>query len=752
MMTAAAYRREELPKLRAKLAADPDAVVWHTPSGNSHCLPVVDFHNPSLKNPLREGFRDLRDLTGYQLARLLARTPLFNTYEWQAFAIVPLESPPIRMRVQKERQATDYYRDPGTGETMAVNPFTLDVRAPVGVRVVLDCDDRGATFGELGFDRNKHAIQLYLEKVLPRNSVTGASFRGSLWEEHPDAAAEDTSAESSEEMKKFPGGHTNTEEVARSGVFGPVWQERGGSGKILCVTDKGRGDTTSAGQQQGRELLALSDGAELTLEDVSDTEGCIPGALVPTGKKVSRGDINQDPGGQQGAAEDAQQRGFEEDAAVYKTEAAELVRVLAQLRDDEDWLNLRTILPRGEELLSSVFPDGSNWVRGDARKKLDQAVSRTRDALDLFRQRCLQSEAQASPPQGNDGPPPPPGNKAEQLDETKTSFYRAWLQSQGEKLVRNAIANFSEQDEEAIRRVLRAHDDEYYAKQYGEAFLVDEIMESVRAVRLQSKAVTSLASLEQRYGAVVDEYLAKSGPGLVSSPFSLLPTPAQLLGAGGKSSSGGKTSGRASNAAEEWVRGLLSSNNRRELLRLALSRDHGSLVFAHLGVLLFIHQDGLFELEGRGARIPSHWRESIQRYGAALFASVFPEEFAHREPVTILSGLPIDLRRDDEQYVLHLFFDGFYFLSSRKEAAARVVLLADGFSGGQLQPVYPGLGSEKGFRERAEPRAAAPVVGGGEKDGDGGGGPALTKNQRKKKKKGGSSGASSSSVAGGAQA
>ena len=720
-MTSSSTYAAELRELRAGLRSDPDALVWHMTSGNSHCLEIPDFHDPSIKAPLSGPFRNIQNLTGYQLARLLARAPLFNTHELQAFAIVDLETPPVPLRVQQDRESSDVYTDPSTGKRMVVQSFTLDMRYPVPIRVVVDCDCRGRTFGELGFDRERHAIQLFSEKILPMNIRTGTPFPSALWGENPDSEVDEKSSSggmnsSSEEdsagrtallRKKFPGGHTNLLQLALSELA-----EVGASGKVLSVRNVTDGASSGTGGIE-KGLLAIGSssgdgGGDRAVEVVSDEDeiGSVSTALVvktgTTGADNSRNSAAQENDGTSDA--EIPPEDYDNLREAYKQEAADLVRILAALRDDEDWLTLRnSTLPRAKKLLTNTFPDGSNFVRGDARKKLDQAIARAEEAVACF-------ESASSKDHGE-------------------GVYRTWVATQAEKLVRNAILNFAERDEEAIRKVLRAHDEEFYERQYGPAFLVDEIMESVTAVRLQKPEITSVADLDRRYGAVVDEYytLLSSRPDapVWPTPFALLPPPQQL--------SDPKKNKAFYRDASEWVRTL----TRRDLLRLAFSRDHQTMAFAHLAVLLFVHQDGRFggEKDSRCKKLPSYWRESIQRLGVALFATVFPSEFKKKEPVTILSGLPIDLRRDDEQYVVHLFFDGWYW-GGKKEAAARVVLLADGYSGGQMQPVHPALGSEKAFAERNEARTPPPTS--PNPAGSGGGAVSqqgLSKNQRKRQKK-----------------
>lgn len=409
----------------------------------------------------------------------------------------------------------------------------------------------------------------------------------------------------------------------------------------------------------------------------------------------------------------------EEAVARFKSEALDLVRVLAALRDDEDYVLLRQKLSRARDLLGARFADGTNHVRGDARKRLDQGIAKAAPALSAFAERC----------QIAGGPTDNKSNGSPDSDEVtrRSSVYLAWLRTQGDKLVRNTVVSFTELDEDAIRKVFRGHDGEFYARQYGDGFLSDKIMDSVHRVRLQKRSIRALADLEATYGGVVDEYFSllaaenngTSSPTTAWPAFALLPAPKQMMD---------PVKNKAHHPhASDWVRTL----SRRDLLRLAFSRDHRNMLFAHLAVLLFIHQDASFT-GAREPKPPPYWRESIQRFAVALFATVFPEELGARKPVTILSGLPIDFRRDDEQYVLHLFFDGWYFASARKDAAARVVLLADGYAGGQMQHVFPGLGDGRGFLARAERRVAAPAA----NDADATT-PAPTKNQKKNAKKGG---------------
>ena len=85
--------QEEVREFRALMRRKPGHLVWRTLIQQT-CLPLIDgFHKEQRFDaggiPLNEVLRDIRGVTGYQLARLLARMPLMNRYEWQAFAIVP---------------------------------------------------------------------------------------------------------------------------------------------------------------------------------------------------------------------------------------------------------------------------------------------------------------------------------------------------------------------------------------------------------------------------------------------------------------------------------------------------------------------------------------------------------------------------------------------------------------------------------------------------------------------------------------
>ena len=82
-------------------------------------------------------------------------------------------------------------------------------------------------------------------------------------------------------------------------------------------------------------------------------------------------------------------------------------------------------------------------------------------------------------------------------------------------------------------------------------------------------------------------------------------------------------------------------------------------VFAHLARVLLLLEENP---ESRSAAA------AVNAFGCALFALAYPEVVAKKQTKTILSGMPLDPRQDDEQSILHFYWDG---------EAPRVALLDD---------------------------------------------------------------------------
>ncbi len=109
------------------------------------------------------------------------------------------------------------------------------------------------------------------------------------------------------------------------------------------------------------------------------------------------------------------------------------------------------------------------------------------------------------------------------------------------------------------------------------------------------------------------------------------------------------------------------------------------LALTHLAFFLFLYEDAHIVPIDK----PSGWVGCVQRMGAALFALLYPEQAANKETVSVQSGMPVDMRRDDEQFILHFFFE--------PSGEAKVVLLSD-YPPCQRKLVYPPV---------AEPNLAA---------------------------------------------
>ena len=94
-----------------------------------------------------------------------------------------------------------------------------------------------------------------------------------------------------------------------------------------------------------------------------------------------------------------------------------------------------------------------------------------------------------------------------------------------------------------------------------------------------------------------------------SNPSALLPSPSELT----------------KKRIGVQIRGWINSLSVRDLLILAFSRDHKTLLFAHVAILLFVYQDRSFKGHRiRDKALSAKWKEAIQRFAVAAFATVFP--------------------------------------------------------------------------------------------------------------------------------
>ncbi|CAK9071813.1 unnamed protein product [Durusdinium trenchii] len=99
---------------------------------------------------------------------------------------------------------------------------------------------------------------------------------------------------------------------------------------------------------------------------------------------------------------------------------------------------------------------------------------------------------------------------------------------------------------------------------------------------------------------------------------------------------------------------------------LAVKRDR--VAFLHLAMFFLLHQNQEAELSPL-YRFAADWVFALQAMGAFLFSIYFEEDVAAGRAICIESGLPVDLRRDDEQFLLYFYFE--------PSGQARVTLLND---------------------------------------------------------------------------
>eukprot|EP00439_Symbiodinium_sp_Y106_P032771 s1257_g3.t3 len=95
---------------------------------------------------------------------------------------------------------------------------------------------------------------------------------------------------------------------------------------------------------------------------------------------------------------------------------------------------------------------------------------------------------------------------------------------------------------------------------------------------------------------------------------------------------------------------------------------NSSSLFFHLALVMLIH-DQQHERHEKSCAGSISWGLACQAMAAVVFAACYDAEVSAGQEVTIESGLPVDVRRDDELFLLHFFFE--------PSGPARVRLLTD---------------------------------------------------------------------------
>jgi len=267
---------------------------------------------------------NIEQFTGAALKRLLQRLPTFRLIVWQAFALVDIKEAPLEFRTGDE--VSDYV-DVGVDgmvEHIKAVVAVLSLK-PVGHRTTIEHDDAGKTLGELGYDRRRHAIQCYPEKLLSLRQMKNTR----LWEEHP-------------------------------GLETPT---------------PGAASMTAVPPPTSEALLPTKEGP-LIEEIEAETPTAPNSQLVTVGESGSAHE-----------ADDADTGTPEDTTALlemYRAEATSLVTSLAQARDAEDFVVVHRSLPHARRMLGGTFLDGSNHVQGKARAALTNAIKKAEPVLTRY--------------------------------------------------------------------------------------------------------------------------------------------------------------------------------------------------------------------------------------------------------------------------------------------------------------------------------------------------------------------------------
>jgi hypothetical protein len=143
-------------KMLENLSLHPSVVAMNWPLNRQYfSVPGIEDMTPK---DLTEYFRDCPVLPAD------TRFP----YIIAGFALVDIfETPTPLVKMSTEHTERITIPLPDTNEITTVNPVLVQfpLKHTPGARVGCDWDDDDCTFGEMGYDRDRHAIQIYPERI-----------------------------------------------------------------------------------------------------------------------------------------------------------------------------------------------------------------------------------------------------------------------------------------------------------------------------------------------------------------------------------------------------------------------------------------------------------------------------------------------------------------------------------------------------------------------------------------------------------
>tara|TARA_B110001452_G_scaffold51934_1_gene39571 strand:+ start:73 stop:3120 length:3048 start_codon:yes stop_codon:yes gene_type:complete len=264
-------------------------------------------------------------------------------FVFDALAIVDLDDPPVKFASNQE-VVTDFIESKQhPGMALQCHPTKVVMSRPAHRRITLEYNDATRTLGSFGFDRTKHALQLYSSKCVPDD---GDTLSRSPLLTGPEGRADAV----------MPGTHS----IAR-----PKSLQIAGAVEPAPPLDQ-------AEDAFADRFEELPDGAS------SASNATLLALRLPT------------PGTP--AAADEAKAVEAETVDRTQAEAQLCVRSLAVARERRDLLMLRTQSSLGQNLISATFADGSNHLRGKARDGLKGALKKATAEVEAL---CKLSPAEA---------------------------------------------------------------------------------------------------------------------------------------------------------------------------------------------------------------------------------------------------------------------------------------------------------------------------------------------------------------------
>ena len=249
-----------------------------------------------------------------------------------ALAIVSLDDEPVKF-VNNQDMVGDTIESDTPDMLWQIKCLKVEMSRPVQSRITLEhgVDGDTRTLGSFGFDRSRHALQLYSTKVLHPSMFKSGPFLNKIG-------------------GNIPGAHS---------MRAPEALQLAQAAPRLAEPE----------QQAGGVSL------EDRFEELTPTDGALSQTAL-----VLRAPA---PGTTAAAAEAKATEA--ETVEQSQAEAQRCIRVLAAARERKDLLMLRSQGSRGQGLIDSVFADGSKHVRGKAREGLKSALKKGSAAIEELR-------------------------------------------------------------------------------------------------------------------------------------------------------------------------------------------------------------------------------------------------------------------------------------------------------------------------------------------------------------------------------